>query len=133
MKHLLKTITLSLVLFSGSACTQDSKSFQARDEVVGIVGSETVTYTRYNTEEQPCITLRLENANVSKTLCDFTDQLGNTVDVRKDVAAVDYLSPTFAAQSLEVTLDLISYYLDCRIPLTKSTIGEPVCTFKDMD
>ncbi|MDO6683862.1 MULTISPECIES: hypothetical protein [unclassified Agarivorans] len=133
MKHLLKTITLSLVLFSGAACTQDNKSLQVRDEVVGIVGSETVTYMRYNTEEQPCITLRLENADVSKTLCKYTDQQGNTVDVTTDVAAIDYLSPTFTADGLEVTLDLISYYLDCRIQLTETTIGEPVCTFKDMD
>ncbi|GDY25104.1 hypothetical protein AHAT_09940 [Agarivorans sp. Toyoura001] len=133
MKHLLKTITLSSVLLSGAACTQDNMPLQARDEVVGIVGNETVTYMRYNTEEQPCITLRLENADVSKTLCKYTDQQGNTVDVTTDVAAVDYLSPVFTADGLEVTLDLISYYLDCRIPISETTIGEPVCTFKDMD
>ena len=63
----------------------------------------------------------------------YTDQHGNTVDVRTDAAAVDYLSPTFVADGLEVTLDLISYYLDCRIPLTEITIGEPICNFKDMD
>ncbi|MGY5450462.1 hypothetical protein ACVFI8_05885 [Agarivorans sp. MS3-6] len=133
MQRPLNTITLSLVLLSGAAFTQDNKPLQARDEVVGIVRSETVTYMRYNTEEQPCITLQLESAGVAKTLCHYTDQQGNTVDVRTDVAAVGYLSPKFTAQGFEVTLNLISYYLDCRIPLTETTIGEPVCTFKDMD
>lgn len=92
-----------------------------------------MTYTRYNTEEQPCITLRLESASIFKTLCKYTDQQVNTVDVRTDVAAVDYLSPTFVADGLEVTLDLISYYLDCRIPIRESMIGEPVYVFRDID
>ncbi|GGA97534.1 hypothetical protein [Agarivorans gilvus] len=133
MKHLLKTITFSSVLFSGAACTQDNEVLKARDELVGIVGNETVSYLRYNTEEQPCITLSLESTGASKTLCNYTDQQGNSVDVRTDAAAVDYLSPKFTAQGLEVTLDLMSYYLDCQIPITKATIGEPACMFKDMD
>lgn len=133
-----KLTSIALLLVSGSACAQALVPLQKGQQqplqvLRGRIGSSTVTYSRYNTEDEPCITLSLSAPGVTRQLCQFTYELGNVTDVRTGVAAVDYLGPKFRADSLEVTLDLISYYLDCTIPLTESSIGDPVCTLRDMD
>ena len=133
-----KTMALSLSIFTSLACSQESSlekvdNIQPIQIIKGQLKNETVTYLRYNTEVQPCITLKLDRMDKQKQLCIFTDQQGNAVDVRTDVAGVDYLTPAFSESSFTVTLDLFSYYLDCQITLINKSVKDPVCKFRDMD
>ena len=133
-----KILALSLAIFSCLACSQESSlerigNNQPIQVIKGQLNNEAVTYLRYNTEVQPCITLKLDSVDKQKQLCIFTDQQGNIVDVRADVAGVDYLSPVFSESAFTVTLDLFSYYLDCQITLTNKSVKDPVCQFRDMD
>ncbi|WP_404340867.1 hypothetical protein [Pseudoalteromonas mariniglutinosa] len=133
-----KIISTALVIFSCSACSQESsrentKGKQPLVEIQGVIENESVTYLRYNTEIEPCITIKFSGLGKSKQLCSFSDQQGNITDVRTDVAGVDYLFPAFTERALTVTLDLFSYYLDCQITLSNQLIEDPVCQFRDMD
>lgn len=133
-----KAIITILAMFTFSACSQQrlqetTKSMQPINEVQGAIGSEPVTYLRYNTEIEPCITIKFNDLGESKQLCSFSDQQGNITDVRTDVAGVDYLLPVFTEHGLTVTLDLFSYYLDCQIILSNKIIEDPVCKFRDME
>ncbi len=99
---------------------------------------ESVTYLRFNTEEYQCIKIALKNAQQIKEICTFTDELGYTTDVRTDVSGVDYLNPRFTSDGLELTVDVSSlgpsaFYLDCKIPVNSTSVGEPTCTFRDME
>jgi hypothetical protein len=140
----LKYLTLLALCSMGIACSAEVKSTTTESElkpvlvVKGKYGNENVTYFRYNTEEYPCFKVLLSQTNESKEFCRFTDEIGETIDARTDVSAIAYEDAKFTNKGLQLVIDVSArgpgrFFLDCIIPVSDSSIGEPRCMSRDSD
>jgi len=139
---MLNYLTLWALCSMAMACSAEVKSIVSKSELKPVLVVEgkygNAVYFRYNTEEYPCFKILLDKTNESKEFCRFTDEIGNTTDARTDVSAISYEEAQFTEKGLQLVIDVSAlgpgrFFLDCAIPISNSSIGEPRCIFRDSE